>query len=81
MQREDFKRNWARKYAPPPLLPPDGVGRERVWRMKRKPILLTCNLNKKDENNLLRTVGALEGNGRGEGGNVKNLFMVGMESV
>lgn len=45
--------------------PPDGVGRERVWRMKRKPILLTCNLNKKDENNLLGTVGASGGEWEG----------------
>lgn len=49
----------------PPSPPPDGVGRERVWRLKRKPILLTCNPNKKDENNLLGTVGASGGEWEG----------------
>lgn len=33
--------------------------------MKRKPIFLTCNLNKKAGNNLLEMVGADGGNGAG----------------
>ena len=35
--------------------------------MKRKPIFLSCNLNKKAENNLLEMVGADGGNEWGGG--------------
>lgn len=36
------------------------------WRMKRKPILLSCNLNKKERNNLLGMVGLMRGMGGGK---------------